>query len=370
MSDQLFFRVNVCALIALALGIAGCVVGAILGLTNFYRAWLCTYLFWLGLPLAGVTLVLVHDLTGGNWMASARPALDAAILTMPLATLAGIPAFVGLGALYSWVHPAASLGNTFYLNPPMFWLRYGVYVVLWNVLAAFAFWAPRGEAASILPGLSWISGIGLVVLGFSTGFAAIDWILSLEPKFWSSVFSYMVQAGWFNTGLAMVLFVISAGGDFSIVRRRDHMADLARILLGTTMFWAYIEYMQFLVIWESNLKTEIPYYITRLAGIWRAAMYIWIAFGFIIPFFVLLWRPLKRSRFAVAAICFLIVLSRVAEKWWLVMPEFPEAGPFWLDVAAIAALGGPMTLIFTWGLRFGHLLHPGEWPIWKGVAHG
>lgn len=180
--DRVFRSVNIACLAALVIGIAGCVVGAVINIADFYRAWLCTYLFWLGLPLGAVTFVLVHDLTGGNWMASARPALDAAILTMPLATLAGIPAFVGLGALYSWVHPAASLGNTFYLNPPMFWLRYGVYVVLWNVLAAFAFWAPRGEAAPILPGLSWISGIGLVVLGFSTGFAAIDWICRSSPN--------------------------------------------------------------------------------------------------------------------------------------------------------------------------------------------
>jgi hypothetical protein len=371
MNERLFIRINIGALVATAVGLAGCIAGALINVSDFYRAWLCAYLFWLGLPLAGVCLVLVHDLTGGNWMASARPALDAAVVTMPLATLTGIAAFAGLGALYSWVHPAPSLGNVFYLNPPMFWLRYGVYVVLWNLLAVFALWAPRGEAAPLMPRWSWISGIGVVVLGFSASFAAIDWILSLEPKFWSSVFPYIVLSGWFNTGMAIVVMTVAlAGGDFPL-RRRDHLADLAAILLATTIFWAFVEYVQFLIIWESDLGTEIPYYLARLHTNWRAVMYVWIAFGFVIPFFVLLQRPFKRNRAVVAVICLLIVLGQLAEKWWLVMPEFPAAGSFWLDCAAVAALGGPMLLMFVWALRFGHLLQPGDWPpLWKTAGHG
>jgi hypothetical protein len=368
-NDRAFIGVNLGALVALVLGIIGCVIGGVINAADFYRAWLCAYLFWLGLPLAAVALVLVHDLTGGRWMASARPALDAAILTMPLATLAGLAGFVGLGALFSWVRPPAGLGNVFYLNSAMFWLRYGVFVVLWNLLAAFALWAPRGEAAPIAPSLSWLSGLGLVVLAFSTGFAAIDWILSLEPKFWSSVFPYIVAAGWFNTGLAVVLLVVAAGGDFA-GSRRDHMADLAAILFGTTIFWAYVEFSQFLIIWESNLGTEIPYYLTRLDGVWRAALYVWIAFGFVVPFFVLLWRPAKRSRAVVATISVLIALGQVAEKWWFVIPEFSDAGPFWLDVAAIAALGGAMILLFVWGARLGHPAGPGIWPMWKAASDG
>ena len=362
-------RANLAALAALLLGIVGCALGAAIDLSGFFRAWLCTYLFWLGLPLAGVTLVLVHDLSGGNWMATARPVLDAAILTMPLATLAGIPAFAGLHALYSWTHPAQSLANTFYLNPTGFYLRYAIYVVLWNLLAAFALWAPRGAAAPIPSGLSWLSGAGLVLLAFSVGFASIDWIMSLEPAFWSSILSYSVGAGWFNTGLALVLLVVAVSGP-ALDRRRDHMADLAAILLATTIFWAYVEFMQFLIVWEENLRSEIPWYLLRIAGIWKAALFVSVGFGFVIPFFVLIWRPSKRSRGIVATICLLIVIGRVAEKWWLVLPEFRHAGPFWLYAAAILALGGPMALLFAWAARNRHLLSPGGWPISKAVDHG
>jgi hypothetical protein len=148
------------------------------------------------------------------------------------------------------------------------------------------------------------------------------------------------------------------------------MADLAAILLATTIFWAYVDFMQFLIIWEENLKSEIPWYLLRIAGIWKAALYVSIGFGFVAPFFVLLWRPSKRSRGVVATIALLLVISRVAEKWWLVLPEFANAGPFWLDAAAILALGGAMVLLFAWGLRYGDRLSPGAWPIRKAVDHG
>jgi hypothetical protein len=367
--NRAWYRLSLLALAALVIGVAGCIVGAIIDATGFFRAWLCSYLFWLGLPLAGVTLVMVHDLSGGEWMATARPVLDAAAVTMPLATLAGIPAFIGLHALYSWTHPAPSLGNTFYLNPAGFYLRYAIYVVLWNLLAAYVLWAPREEAAPIAPGLSWISGIGLTVLAFSAGFASIDWIMSLQPTFWSSIFSYSVGASWFNTGLAIVLLVIAVSGPM-LEKRRDHVADLAAILLATTIFWAYVEFMQFLIIWEENLKSEIPWYLLRNSGVWRAASSISIGFGFIAPFFVLIWRPSKRSRGVVAVICLLIIISRLADKWWLVLPVFAHPGPFWLDVAAIFALGGLMVLLFGSALRYGPRLSPGGWPMWKAANHG
>jgi hypothetical protein len=135
-ADRTWTQLHLIAAGVLVLGGAGCAVGAAIDAPGFFRAWVCGFLFWLGVPLAGLTLVLVHDLTGGEWMATARPVLNAAVATMPLATLAGIPAFIGLHDLYSWTHPAPSLGNGFYLNTNAFVLRYAVYIVLWNLLGA------------------------------------------------------------------------------------------------------------------------------------------------------------------------------------------------------------------------------------------
>jgi hypothetical protein len=343
-------RLNLAALAMLIVGVAGCAVGAAIDPAGFFRAWLCAYLFWLGVPLCGVTLVLVHDLSGGNWMATARPVLAAATATMPLATLAGIPAFIDLNALFTWTHPAPSLGNTFYLNPAGFWLRYGIDIVLWNLLAGFTVWAPRGAAAPIAPALSWLSGIGLIVLAVSAGFAAIDWIMSVDPSFWSSIFPMAIGAGWFNTGMALLVMTVALSATSGA--GRDHMADLAAILLATTIFWGYAEFIQFLIIWEENLKFEIPWYLLRIDSLWQVAEYVAVAFAFFVPFFALLTAPGKRSRTVVAGVCALILLGRIAEKWWLVLPQYAEAGPFWLDAAAMLALGGAMLLLFLLGLRF------------------
>jgi hypothetical protein len=143
------------------------------------------------------------------------------------------------------------------------------------------------------------------------------------------------------------------------------MADLARILLATTIFWAYIEFIQFLVIWEENLKTEIPWYLTRLESVWHFAAYVSAALGFFIPFFVLLWTPSKRSRPVVATICGLIVISRVADVWVLIMPEFKQGTPFWLDVAALLALGGALMLLFVLALRYPQRLAPPAVMVWR-----
>jgi hypothetical protein len=358
-------------LIAAALclvGMSGCVIAAVSDWTAFLQAWLCSYLFWLGLPLAGITLVLVHDLSGGGWMATARPVLEAAAATMPIASLAGIVAFAGVNSLYGWTHPPADLANVFYLNRTDFFVRYVIYVAVWNLLAAFVLWGPRQGGPPIRSALSWISGVGLIALAFSTSFAAIDWIMSLEPTFWSSAFPYAQAASWFNAGMATVLLTITLFG-WPSDERRQHMIDLTQILLATTIFWAYVEFVQFLIIWEENLKLEIPWYLKRLNSLWRPAIYVSAGLGFIVPFFTLLWAPTKRNRAVVGVVCGCILISRLANTWLQVMPEFTHPTPFWLDVAAVLALGGVMILLFASFLRYGHRLVAAAGPIWT-ADHG
>jgi hypothetical protein len=357
------------AIAVCALGVIGCVFGAISDPTAFLHAWLCSYLFWLGVPLAAITLVLVHDLSGGDWMETARPVLEAAVATMPLASLAGIAAFVGIDSIYQWTHPPPGLGNIFYLNRTDFFVRYAVYVVLWNVLAAFTLWSRREGKQPISSGLSWISAIGLIVLAFSSSFAAIDWILSLEPTFWSAIFPYTQCASWFNTGMALVLLTVAVIDWPAARQSRKHMVDLAQIMLATTIFWAYVEFMQFLIIWEENLRTEIPWYLKRLDSVWQPAIYLSAGLGFVVPFLLLLWAPTKRHRGLVAMICAGILISQLVHTWLLVLPEFAEPTPFWLDVAAVLALGGIIMLLFGFTLGYGYRLAPTAPPMW-GPDHG
>jgi hypothetical protein len=339
-------------LLAFVVGWGFCALAIVIDPSSFFRAWLAAYLFWLGLPLCGVTLVLVHDLSGGEWMETARPALDAAIATMPLALLAGIPVMLGLKTLYTWTTPTPELANLWYLNPWAFYLRYALYFVLWNLLAVFALLGPRREGEPIAPELSWLSGIALILLAFSASFAAIDWILSLQPKFWSAIFPMIAGAGWFNTGMAAVVLTVVVAAP-ATGKRRQHLSDLAQILLATTIFWAYVEFMQFLIIWEEDITREIEWYLRRYDSGWHAALSVAIALGFFVPFLVLLWGPPKRSRAILAIVCIGILFGHIAGKWWLVLAVLDEAPPFWLAAAAILALGSLMLLLFLVALLLG-----------------
>jgi len=152
--------------------------------------------------------------------------------------------------------------------------------------------------------------------------------------------------------MALVVLVVALAA--SSDERRVHMSDLSQILLATVIFWAYVEFMQFLIIWEENLKTEIHWYVVRLNSGWEPAIYVSAALGFVLPFFVLLWGPSKRSPAAVAIACVSILLSKLANTWWLILPEFEQSTPFWLLAAALLALGGAMLLLFAWALPRRH----------------
>ena len=360
MSRQpIWARLRRVTLVALALGGIGCIVAALDDAAAFFPGWLAAVVLWVGLPLAALTLVLVHDLTGGRWKATARPVFEAAIATLPIVTLAFLPVLAGLSHLYLWSRPGApALANSFYLERGFFIARYVLYFVIWNALAVYALRWPRDDGAGAPAAISWASGVGLVLLGFSVSFAAIDWVLSLAPTFWSSIFGMIFGAGAFNTGVALMLLVIALRGP-ALARldpvHHDNLADLAAILLATTIFWAYVEFCQFLIIWEENLHSEIPWYLRRMAGAWGAVMYAVAAAGFFLPFLVLLWRPSKRSGAVVAGTCVLILAARLLNVWWWILPEFPDVGFGWVDIACIAALGGLVMLVFGQYLHWSRL---------------
>jgi hypothetical protein len=127
--------------------------------------------------------------------------------------------------------------------------------------------------------------------------------------------------------------------------------------------------MQFLIIWEENLRREIPWYLKRLDSVWHPAIYVSYGLGFVVPFFVLLWTPAKYNRTAVAIVCALILVSRIANTWLLIIPEFTSSTPFWLDVAAVLALGGAVSLLFVFALGRAHRAAPAGTPAWT-AEHG
>ncbi len=297
------------------------------------QAWLAAYLFWAGLPIGALFLVLTHGLTGGEWGLTLRPALLAMLRAMPLLALLLIPALFGARHIYPW----AMAREHGWLALPFFVGRAVVYVVLWNAIALSAMRRMRPDGW--LPsGFAWPA---LILLFASTTLAAFDWIMTLEPHWTSTIYGLMVTTGWTISALAAAL-ALAAG--FAAPFAEEALDAAARILLALIYLWAYLSVVQLIVIWESDLAHEIPWYLRRSADGWQFVALGIAACEFVVPFFTLIWRPLRRSRQAVLAVALTVLAGHVAEIWWLTMPDFTR-GFGWADALAFIAIGAAFLFV-------------------------
>jgi hypothetical protein len=314
----------------------GAVCGLGLGIDQeaVLRGWLAGWAFWIGFPVGALMLLLAHDLTGGRWGDAAKVPLKALATTLPVAALAFIPILLSLPNLYPWARPeeATKLANTFYLNTPFFLARSAVYFVAWALLAVLA-----GRGTSF-------AAPGLIVMGVTATFASFDWLMSIEPEWGSSIYGMLVISGALLTALAAAA-LMPAG--------ENARKDLGSLLIAGILLWAYLSFMQFLIVWEEDLPTEISWYLKRIKGGWGwAAIAIVLGQG-LLPFLALLWAPIKRSRRGLAAVCGLLLAAHLLESWWLVLPGIDGTGMTWFAPAATLAIGGLSVALFVWRLDAG-----------------
>ncbi|MBB2200865.1 hypothetical protein [Gluconacetobacter tumulisoli] len=276
-----------------------------------YGPWLAACAAWLGWPLGSMALILVHALTGGRWGEILRPALRAGVATLPL----GVPALAillaGAGDLYPWLHAGdvAWNANRFYLNAPFALARIAVYAVVWGGLGALCL---RGR------GLARIAPAGLILLALTFSFAAIDLTESLDPRFSSSAYGLIASAGAGLLALALgLLLALLEGGPRP---DREAMRDLARLLLGLTVVWAYLDFMQFLIVWQSNLPIEAAWYGRRLHGGWGAVAAGIVLLHFLLPFVLLMLAPLQTKRPVILGAAGVLVVMEIMRNLWLVLP--------------------------------------------------
>src|ERR1700689_336571 len=279
-----------------------CLIVAISDFSSFYRAYLVAFLFWMGVTLGSLALLMMQHLTGGRWALVIRRILEAGTRTLPLMAVAALPILVGLRSLYSWSRPGqtdpAVLAKQSYLNPDFFIARMAFYFAVWFTLTYFLNkWSrqeDRGEAGLALwMRLEGLSGIGLVIYGFTVTFASVDWVMSLEPRWYSTIYGLLFMVSQALTAMAFsigVLVWLSDRKPLSEVVRPAQFQDLGSFLLTFVMLWAYLEFSQFLIIWGGNLSEEIPWYIRRMEGIWGSVGLLLVMLSFFLPFFLLLFR--------------------------------------------------------------------------------
>jgi hypothetical protein len=377
------------ALIAGAGGVALCVLEVFLNPVQFFRSYLLAYLFWLGIALGCLAIVMLHHLVRGAWGAVIQRLLESGSRTLPLMALLFVPLLFGLHDLYSWARPAAVASDELlqhkspYLNIPFFVLRLVGYFVAWIAVAHFLNrWSLQHDRIPDWPTgrplrrrLQMLSGPGLVLYGLSATFAAVDWMMSLEPHWYSTIFGMTFVIGQALAALAFVIVALALVLDcepFASVVSQTHIHDLGNLLLAFVMLWAYIAFSQFLIIWSGNLPEEIPWYLHRTQGGWQWIGLLVLVFHFALPFLLLLSRGTKRRVRLLSAVAGGLVVMGFFGLYWLVMPAFHPGKLYvhWLDLVAPIAVGGLWLACFLWHLQRREML-PLHAPHLQRVAdHG
>jgi hypothetical protein len=367
------------ALIAGIVGLVICAVGFLLDRDHFFRAYLIAYLFWLSIPLGSLALMMVHHQSGGAWGLVIRRIFEASSRTLPALAILFLPIVLGMGHLYPWTHADHVAADEIlqhkapYLNTPFFLVRALVYFATWIGLAwVLSKWSRRQDEGDLgaTRRMQLISGGGLVLYGLTVTFASVDWMMSINPHWFSTMFGFLAMGG---QGLAALAFAIVIA---TILWRREpmhtvfnpgHFHDLGKLMLAFVMLWAYFNFSQYLIIYSGNLVEEIPYYVARTSHGWQYLALVLVVFHFAAPFALLLSRDLKRNAGRLVTIAIAILVMRFVDFIFLVSPDFsasganmhllPPAQPgeeahvshffvHWLDLAAPLGIGGIWVWLF------------------------
>ena len=326
------------------------------GSASFFQAYLFGYLFWVGIALGCLALLMLHHLAGGRWGFVIQRPLEAGVRTLPLLALLFVPILFGLKELYLWARPETVAAEALlrhkqlYLNPPAFLFRAVVFFAVWIGVGALLTMLSgrRDQGAETLPltrRMQVLSGPGLLLYGVTVSFAAIDWGMSLEPFWFSSVYGIIFIVGQNLAALAFVIVTVVLLSDRPPLRDAitpQQFHDLGNFLLAFVMLWAYIAFSQFLIIWSGNLPEEIPWYLNRMRGGWGVLAAILVAFHFLVPFLLLLSRSTKRRAKVLLLVAAGILAMRLLDLYWLTSPAFHPGGfsLHWMDLSLPVGLGG------------------------------
>lgn len=347
---------------SLVIGGIFAVISGVLALKQpgeFYRAYLLGFMCWLGVALGSMSIVMIRHLTGGGWGTVIRRILGAAMRTLPLLFALFIPIFFGIHRLYIWAQPLGNVQDKHlrehlqqitqtYLTVNGFIIRAVFYFAIWNLLSfLLSMWSKqtdRPNAPDNSGRFKAVSGPGLILYAFTISFAAIDWIMSLDPSWISTIFGLIVLIGQVLSAMCFAVVVERILFNYkpmSELLKPDFVQDHGKWMLTFTMVWAYFNFSQWLIIWAGNLPAEVTFYLTRLNGGWGSIGLILVLFHFVIPFMLLLSRSFKRDIRKLVWVAVLLMLMGYIDLLWIIEPNFSKTLNVTLaDVVVPIAIGG------------------------------
>ena len=373
------------SLLLAAVGIVLSIVGFVVAGEHFWESYLIGLYFWHGITMGSLAVLMVQYLSGGAWGVVTRRVFEAASRTLPFMAILFLPLAFGVGELYLWANPDEVAKDAIlqhkapYLNVPFFFIRAALYFAIWSGMAyLLSKWSLEqerdGERGQSLR-MQRLSGGGLVLYAITILFMSVDWIMSLDPHWFSTMYGVLFMGGQGLSALAFTIAVVvllSRTEPMSRVIAPAHLHDLGKLLLAFVMLWAYFSFSQFLIIWSANLPEEIPWYLRRMGGGWQWVGLALIVGHFALPFMLLLSSDLKKHGRTLIVIALLVIGMRIVDLFWQIGPLHGEDhfGVHWLDAVAPVALGGVWLALFLWQLGTRPLLPLGEPYLHEALEHG
>jgi hypothetical protein len=359
-------RIPVMAAVCALLGAGACVILGVGNPKQFFFSWLVSFLFFLSLALGALFFVLIQYAAQGGWGIVLRRIGETTFATLPVMAALFLPLLLGLRDLYEWAVPGAAEHDALlawkapFLNVEFFLIRAALYFGCWSFIALSYYRLSRGQDETgdplVSARLRRLAGPAIIVLALTVTFASFDWIMSLTPHWYSTMFGVYFFAGSFLGFIALLSIVAVAmrrAGLLDTIINAEHLHDIGKLLFAFTAFWAYIAFSQFFLIWYANIPEETIWYQARLEGSWQTVSILLMAGHFAVPFFYLMGRAVKRTGGTLAVGGVWLLAMHFVDLYWQVMPALHPDGvrPSALDVAAFVAVGGCFVAAAGWLLR-------------------
>ena len=348
------------SLVAGGAGAILCVAAYFLDRDQFLRSYLFAYVYWTGMALGCLGILLLQHTVGGKWGIVIRRLCEAGARTIPYMAILLAPVLLAMHILYAWTRPEAAHDATIqskagYLNIPFFLARAIFYFAIWtwyaHLLSKWSAEQDRTGDPRLIARMRALSAPGLVVFTFTATFAFVDWIMSLEPEWFSTMYGAMFLVGQMLQAFALVIVLVIVLAQWKPIKQYitpQHFHDLGNLLLTFTVLWAYLSFSQFLIIWAGNLPDEVPWYVRRLGQGWGPIAVLLVIFHFCLPFLLLLLRDVKRRATLLLQVCCLMLAVRMIDVYWVVEPSFygNRVQIHWTDFVTPVAVGGLWLALF------------------------
>lgn len=352
-----------------ALGLLLCVAGFFANRAVFFQSYLFAFLYWGGFSIGGLGVLVLNHTVGGRWGVTSRRYMEAQMRTLPFILLLFLFLLLGLNQLYPWTNIAAvhSAGDRAvlyhkqgYLNVPFFIIRTFIYFAIWLFWGLRVYrWSDKQDQTgdpSLKERMRAFSAPGCVIVTFTATFAYIDWMLSADAQFFSTIYGAMLLFGDVlqTFALTIVTLVLTSRRDrFGGRINSVFLHDIGNMMFAFTIFWTYLAVSQLIIVWPANLPQEIGWYLVRVHGGWKVLATAVSLVMFLVPFLALLSQDRKRDPIRLMRVAIWILIARAVDMFWIVEPTFRKSGftIYWTDFAAFIGIGGVWVYLFLGQLR-------------------